>query len=37
MLTKYGWSPALQHDFQTFAAQGLVPARVIVQQRNLYR
>jgi ribosome biogenesis GTPase / thiamine phosphate phosphatase len=37
MLESYGWSDALQHDFQPFAAQGLVPARVIVQQRNLYR
>jgi ribosome biogenesis GTPase / thiamine phosphate phosphatase len=37
MLKSYGWSDALQHDFQPFAAQGLVPARVIVQQRNLYR
>ena len=37
MLSSYGWSPALQHDFQSYADQGLVPARVIVQQRNLYR
>jgi ribosome biogenesis GTPase / thiamine phosphate phosphatase len=37
MLKSYGWSDALQHDFQPFAAQGLVPARVVVQQRNLYR
>lgn len=37
MLSSYGWSPALQHDFQPYADQGLVPARVIVQQRNLYR
>jgi ribosome biogenesis GTPase len=36
-LTSYGWSETLQHDFQPFAAQGLAPARVIVQQRNLYR
>jgi ribosome biogenesis GTPase len=36
-LSKYGWSETLQHDFQPFAARGLVPARVIVQQRNLYR
>jgi len=37
LLSSYGWSPALQHDFQSYADQGLVPARVIVQQRNLYR
>jgi len=37
LLSQYGWSQALQHDFQPYAAQGLVPARVIVQQRNLYR
>ena len=37
MLSSYGWSPALQHDFQPYADQGLVPARVVVQQRNLYR
>jgi len=37
LLSKYGWSDQLQHDFQPFADQGLVPARVIVQQRNLYR
>jgi ribosome biogenesis GTPase len=36
-LSKYGWSETLQHDFQPFATRGLVPARVIVQQRNLYR
>jgi len=36
-LSKYGWSETLQHDFQSFATQGLVPARVVVQQRNLYR
>ena len=37
MLTSYGWSETLQRDFEPFAAQGLVPARVIVQQRGLYR
>ena len=37
LLTSYGWSETLRHDFEPFAAQGLVPARVIVQQRNLYR
>lgn len=36
-LNAYGWSDRLQHDFTPFTAQGLVPARVIVQQRNLYR
>ncbi|MGZ6019800.1 MAG: GTPase RsgA, partial [Phenylobacterium sp.] len=37
MLTSYGWSEKLQHDFEPFAAQGLVPARVIVQQRGSWR
>jgi ribosome biogenesis GTPase len=36
-LRDYGWSDSLQQAFQPYAAQGLVPARVIVQQRNLYR
>lgn len=37
MLTTYGWSERLQRDFQPFADQGLVPGRVIVQQRGLWR
>ena len=37
LLSSYGWSDTLQNDFTSFATQGLVPARVIVQQRNLYR
>jgi ribosome biogenesis GTPase / thiamine phosphate phosphatase len=37
LLSSYGWSEKLQHDFWPLATQGLVPARVIVQQRNLYR
>ncbi|MDB5474752.1 MAG: ribosome-associated GTPase [Phenylobacterium sp.] len=37
MITPYGWSRGLQRDFEPFAARGLVPARVIVQQRGLYR
>ncbi|MGZ3377878.1 MAG: ribosome small subunit-dependent GTPase A [Phenylobacterium sp.] len=37
LLSQYGWSETLRHAFQPFAARGLVPARVIVQQRNLYR
>ncbi len=36
-ISQYGWTEKLQHDFEPYAAQGLVPARVIVQQRNLYR
>jgi len=36
-LGDYGWSEARQYDFQPLAEKGLVPARVIVQQRNLYR
>lgn len=37
MLTSYGWSPALQDQFAPFAAQGLVPGRIIIQQRGGYR
>ena len=33
----YGWSPALQTQFEPYAAQGLTPGRVIVQQRGLCR
>jgi ribosome biogenesis GTPase / thiamine phosphate phosphatase len=36
LITSYGWSDTLQQQFQTYAARGLVPARVIVQQRGLY-
>jgi ribosome biogenesis GTPase len=37
LLISYGWSETLRHDFEPFAARGLVPARVIVQHRGLYR
>ena len=37
LLSNYGWSDTLRHDFQPFAAQGLVPARVIVQPHLLVR
>jgi ribosome biogenesis GTPase len=37
MLTTYGWSARLQQDFAPFAAQGLTPGRVIVQQRGRWR
>ncbi|MFL5297223.1 MAG: ribosome small subunit-dependent GTPase A [Phenylobacterium sp.] len=37
MLISYGWSDALQNDFEPFAARGLAAARVIVQQRGQYR
>jgi ribosome biogenesis GTPase len=33
----YGWSDALQRQFEPFAARELIPGRVIVQQRGLYR
>ena len=36
MLNSYGWSDTLQQQFATYAARGLAPARVIVQQRGLY-
>lgn len=37
MLTDYGWSPALQEQFAALGAQGLVPGRIVVQQRGGYR
>lgn len=36
-LFDYGWSDALQADFEPFAAQGLNPGRIVVQQRGGYR
>lgn len=37
MLNDYGWSPELQDLFQPHAADGLVPGRIVVQQRGGYR
>jgi ribosome biogenesis GTPase len=37
LITDYGWNEALQQAFAPLAAQGLQPARVLVQQRGLYR
>jgi ribosome biogenesis GTPase len=36
-LSSYGWSDALQNDFTSHAADGLIPGRIIVQQRGGYR
>lgn len=36
MLEQFGWSDALRHQFTAYAAEGFIPARVIVQQRGLY-
>ncbi len=36
MLESYGWSPELQTQFDPYAADGLVPGRVTVQQRGVY-
>lgn len=36
MLEQFGWSDALQQQFAVHAAQGLLPARVLVQQRGRY-
>lgn len=36
MLEQFGWSDALQQQFAMHAAAGLIPARVVVQQRGLY-
>jgi ribosome biogenesis GTPase len=37
LIRSYGWSDALQRDFQSFADQGLTPARVIIQRRGAYQ
>jgi ribosome biogenesis GTPase len=36
LLDRYGWSDALQQAFALHSAQGLAPARAIVQQRGHY-
>ncbi|MBA4792476.1 ribosome small subunit-dependent GTPase A [Phenylobacterium sp.] len=36
MLSSYGWTDELQHDFAPYADQGLIPARVAVQHRARY-
>ncbi len=36
MLENYGWSETLQQQFASHAAEGLAPARVLVQQRGHY-
>ncbi|HWF78797.1 MAG TPA: ribosome small subunit-dependent GTPase A [Caulobacteraceae bacterium] len=36
MIQSYGWSDALQHDFAPHAVRGLIPGRILVQQRGLY-
>lgn len=37
MLKSYGWSDRLQDDFAPYAAEGLVPGRIVIQQRGGYR
>jgi len=37
LLDQYGWSDTLRQQFQSFAAEGLTPGRVIVHQRGPYR
>jgi len=36
LIQSYGWSDALQHDFAPHAVRGLIPGRILVQQRGLY-
>jgi len=36
LITQYGWSDVLGHDFAPYVARGLVPGRVLVQQRGQY-
>jgi len=37
VITTYGWSQALQRQFEPYSADGLVPARVTAQHRGLWR
>ena len=37
MLTDYGWSEALQREFDSLARRDLIAARVVVHRRGLYR
>jgi len=37
LLTSYGWSEKLQDDFAPYAAEGLAPARILIQHRGGYR
>jgi ribosome biogenesis GTPase len=37
LLDQFGWSDTLRQQFQSFAAEGLTPGRVIVHQRGPYR
>jgi ribosome biogenesis GTPase len=37
LLTTYGWSERFQRDFAPYAAEGLIPGRVVVQQRGRWR
>jgi ribosome biogenesis GTPase len=36
LIQSYGWSDALQRDFEPHAARGFIPGRILVQQRGLY-
>ena len=36
MIERYGWSEVLQHQFEPYAASGLIPGRVVIQQRGRF-
>jgi ribosome biogenesis GTPase / thiamine phosphate phosphatase len=36
LIRSYGWSDQLQHDFTAHAERGLIPGRILVQQRGAY-
>jgi ribosome biogenesis GTPase len=36
-LDAYGWSERLQAEFEPYAAEGLIPGRVVIHQRGGYR
>jgi len=36
LIQSFGWRPELQQAFAPFEADGLIPGRVVVQQRGLY-
>ena len=36
-IKQYGWDNSLNEHFKEFAAQGLQPARICVEHKNMYR
>jgi hypothetical protein len=36
-IKRYGWDSSLNEHFSEYAAQGLQPARICVEHKNIYR